>query len=195
MITSGMVNFHSALEPMLQPIDSVLQHPQNPNNGDVEEITTSIQISGMYRPVCIQKSTRYIVAGNHTWLACKQMGAEQVPVVELDIDDMTALRILLADNQIPHHAYIDEGALLENLKTLAEYDSLMGSGYTPSDLAKLMAVTDVPLDTDDVRHKNWPTLFFKVPPHVKKAFLDMTEVAVGDRERFEMLLRLAGWSG
>jgi hypothetical protein len=41
----------------------------------------------------------------------------------------------------------------------------------------------------------WPTVCFQIPPHVKRAFYDMTEVAGGDRERFELMLRLAGWDG
>lgn len=193
MIHSGLVQFHDSLEVDLIPIDEVTPHPENYNNGDIEDITTSIEVNGMYRPLYVQKSTDYIIAGNHTWMACKALGATVVPVKYLAVDDMTALRIMVADNEIARSAMPDPSGLLRILETLAAQDSLMGSGKQPHDLEILRHLAEIPVDYDEFA--TWPTLTFQVPPHVRRAYLDMTQGAGDDRERFELLLRLAGWDG
>ena len=86
-VRSGLVQFHPALTPLLADIDSVSEHPDNPNNGDLEEIVSSIEINGMYRPIYAQDSTGYILAGNGTWLACKLLEAEVVPIIRHDVSD------------------------------------------------------------------------------------------------------------
>ena len=193
MIASGLVQYHAALEADMVGIDEVEPHPDNYNNGDLEEITTSIEINGMYRAIYAQSSTRYIIAGNHAWMACKMLGAQMVPVKFLDVDDMTAMRIMVADNEIARASLPDTGALLQVLETLAENDSLMGSGKKPHDLEVLRNLAKIPVDYDE--YASWPTLTFQVPPHVKRGYMKMTNGAGDDRERFELLLRLAGWDG
>lgn len=193
MITSGLAQFHDSLEVDLIPIDDVVPHPDNYNNGDIEDITTSIEINGMYRPLYVQKTTGFIIAGNHTWMACKALGSQLVPVKYLDVDDMTALRIMVADNEIARSALPDNQALLNILEVLNTNDSLLGSGKKPHDLEVLRHLAEIPVDYDEFAQ--WPTLMFQVPPHVKRGFLTMTQGAGDDRERFELLMRLAGWDG
>jgi hypothetical protein len=193
VIVSGLVTYHADLEPLLIPIDDVHPHPANYNNGDVDALSESIEVNGMYRPIYAQRSTRNIIAGNHTWIACKGLGAESIPVVMLDIDDTTALRIMLADNRVAALAVPDNGLLLELLDHLAATDSLIGTGYQPFDHEAIRHLTE--MDTDYDEFATWPTICVQVPPHVRKAYHQMTEAAVGDRERFELLLRLAGWDG
>jgi hypothetical protein len=190
---SGMVQYHADLAPLLTDIDTVTQWPKNYNNGDVEEIAASIEINGMYRPIYVQRSTGYILAGNHTWEACKSLGATLIPVVYLDVDDTTAKRVAIGDNEIARLARPDNAALLELLEDLAATDSLLGTGMTQRDLLQLRALAQVEVAYDE--HATWPTISVQVPPHVRAAYYDMTEHAVGDRERFEMMLRLAGWDG
>lgn len=193
MIASGMIQFHDSLEVDLVPIDEVMPHPDNYNNGDIEQIIESIEVNGMYRPIYAQATTRYIVAGNHTWYACKQLGSQVIPVKFLDVDDLTALRLIVADNEIARNAIPDTRALLSILETLDSQDSLLGTGKKPHDLAALKALAEIPVDYDE--YGQWPTLTFQVPPHVKRAYMVMTKAAGDDRERFELLMRLAGWDG
>jgi len=192
VIHSGLVQYHEDMTGLLMPIDDVTPHPRNYNNGDVEAIAESIEINGMYRPLYVQKSTGYIIAGNHTWTACKMLGATEVPVMMLDVDEPTSLRIMLADNRIASMAMPDNALLLELLDELST-DSLMGTGYKPHDHEVIKKLAEIPNDYDEFA--TWPTICVQVPPHVRKAYHQMTEAAVGDRERFELLLRLAGWSG
>jgi len=193
MITSGLVLFHEDLQPLLVDIDSVQQHPSNYNNGDVEALGESIEVNGMYRPIYVQSSTGYIIAGNHTWVACKGLGAEKIPVVRLDVDDNTALRIMLADNRIAAMAVPDNAQLLDLLKHLDTHDSLLGTGYQSYDIDVLAALAEMPVEHDEFAQ--WPTITVQVPPHVRRAYFRMTDAAGGDRERFELVLRLAGWDG
>lgn len=193
MLHSGMVTYHEDLADLLVPIDSVSQHPDNPNNGDVEAIVESIELAGMYRPVYVQRSTGWIVAGNHTWEACKTLGATEIPVVALDIDEVTTLRILLGDNKLALLAKIDNGILLPLLEKITAVDSLRGTGYVEPDLVALRKLAEMEANYDDFAQ--WPLIAVRVPPNVRRAYLAMTEQAVGDRERFELMLRLAGWNG
>lgn len=191
----NLVRFHQDLEGLLMPIDDVRQHPENPNNGDLDAIIESIEVNGMYRPLYVQKSTRYIVAGNHTWEACKTLGADQVPVIVIDCDDATARRIMLADNRVAAKAKPDDALLLDLLTAIEAEDSLIGTGYGTYDLEVLRSLTEMPPVYDPDDHQVWPMITIRIPPEMHAAYYRMTEAAVGERERFELLMRLAGWSG
>lgn len=193
MIRSGGVRFHDDLAPLMQPIESARPHPENNNEGDVDLIDHSIETNGMYRPVLVQKSTGYIVAGNHTWQAVKQRGADVCPMVILDIDDTTARRIMLDDNHIARLAIPNPAATLELLERITEDEgSLAASSYEPYDLEVLRNLAEMPLEYE---HASWPTFSVQVHPRILKAFRHITREADTDRDRFEVLLRLAGWDG
>lgn len=194
MIQSGMAKFHPDLGVLMRSIDSVEQHPDNYNNGDVDAIRESIVANGVYRPIYVQRDTGYIIAGNHTWVACKSLGATEIPIVLLDVDDYHAKRIMLADNRIAAMAMPDNALLLNLLNDLTVNDSLIGTGYNDHDLEVITHLNNIPLDDED-GFAQWPTLTFKVPPHVRRGFYDLTHDAADDREKFELLLRLAGWEG
>lgn len=108
------------------PIDSLEPHPDNPNRGDVERIRRSIQGNDWYGVVTVQRHPRRkqlrILAGEHRWRAAQAEGATEIPVVIRDIDDVVALRILLADNETARHAAMDYDAQRACLEMLAEID-------------------------------------------------------------------------
>ena len=191
----GMVQFHDALDPLLIPMEEVKAHPNNARNGDVDAIAESIEVNGFIAPVIAQKSTGYIVAGNHRYYALMQMGASRIPVIWVDVDDQAAKRYLLADNRTSDLGTYDNSMLLGLLEEMQAEDlSLSGTGYHEYDVEVLRALNEMPLySTEDFAQ--WPTLCFQVPPHVKNAFMTMTAQAGDERDRFELLLRLAGWDG
>ena len=45
-------------------VSELKQHPQNPRRGNVEAIKQSIETSGFFGAIIVQKSTGYILAGN-----------------------------------------------------------------------------------------------------------------------------------
>ncbi len=202
MIRSGGVRYFDCLEADFVDIDSVRQHPENPNNGDVEEIMESIEVNGMYRPIEIQASTGYIVAGNTTWEACKMLQAKVIPVKALPIDDDHARRIVLIDNKSAEHARRDpalEKEMLDKLVGTAEDPeeirrALLGTGYTERELERFREVEEAPLDLSSPKN-SWVTLSIFVPPAFVKAFRELTHEGDNDVDRFEVLLRRAGWDG
>lgn len=192
-IQSGLVVFHTDLSAHLVDIDSVRQHPSNYNNGDVDEIIRSIEVNGMYRPIYAQRSTGYIVAGNHTWEACKHLEAQQIPVIFLDLDDTQAKRLMLADNRIASLAQPDTAQLLALLDELEIDGGIEGTGFSETDREVLRALAEQPLNYDEVT--TWPLLTFRVHPTTKAAFEHLTQHAGDDTARFTHLMTLAGWDG
>ena len=115
-------------------------HPRNPRQGDVGAIHQSIEANGFYGAVVAQKSTGHVLAGNHRLLAAKHANAEEVPVMWVDVDDATALRILLADNRTNDLASYDEGALADLLTSIMQDEgTLDGTGYDGDALDELLA--------------------------------------------------------
>ena len=120
-------------------IDGVMPHPQNVRQGDVGAISESLKVHGQYRPIVIQKSTNYIIAGNHTWKAAKSLGWKEIAVTFIDVDDEQALRILLMDNRSNDLATYDDSGLIELLTQLANTpESLEGTGFDGDDLDQLI---------------------------------------------------------
>lgn len=107
-------------------LDRLRPHPRNPRRGNLEAIQHSITANGFYGAVVAQRSTGYVLAGNHRLLAARGIGLEQIPVMWVDVDDDRAVRILLADNRTNDLASYDEAGLAELLQGLPDLD---GTGY------------------------------------------------------------------
>jgi len=128
----------------LVAVDELLPHPENPRRSDVAAVASSIEANGFYGAVLAQLSTRRIIAGHGRWAAAKQLGAESVPVLWLDVDDDRALRILLADNRTSDLAVWDDSALAELLASLDDDGGLDGTAFSDDALAKLLAEASSP---------------------------------------------------
>lgn len=152
-------------------IDSLNPYPGNPRRGDIDAIAHSIEANGVYKPIVVQKDTNYILAGNHTWQAAKKLGHSQIDVVWAEVDEATALRILLVDNASNDKATYDWPELKLMLDDL---DDLSGTGYTAADLEDITAKTLEELaaldeaDGDDDRAATTGEL------------LDLVDVSVGE---------------
>jgi ParB-like chromosome segregation protein Spo0J len=126
-------------------IDSLVPHPRNPRQGDVGAISESLRIHGQYRPIVVQTSTRYILAGNHTWKAAKALHWPEVNAVFHDCTDDEAYRILLVDNRSGDLADYDSPSLAELLQELAATPlQLEGTGYDGDALDELLKDIVVP---------------------------------------------------
>lgn len=123
-------------------VADITPHPRNPRQGDIGAIHESIDANGFYGAVIVQKATGYVLAGNHRLAAAKQAGAKRVPVIEIDCDDQTALRILLADNRANDLAGYDNDALAAVLKDVALSGGLHGTGFDGDDLDDLLRDLD-----------------------------------------------------
>lgn len=144
------VRFSKSLEPLLVPIDQVRQHPDNPNNGDDENLAESIKINGFVTACTADANTGYLVAGNTRYRTLLALGATQIPIIWEDSwTEEGAVRYLIGDNASARRAVMDEAQLLALLGNLRETElGLIGTSVTESDYEKMLIqfanVQDVP---------------------------------------------------
>lgn len=161
------VDFHASLADMLVPIEDVRQHPQNPNNGDLDSVVESILGNGFYNPVIVQRSTGHIVAGNTRYAALLSLGETRIPVVYADIDDERATRILIADNRTAELAVRDNRDLERLLRSLDQSESgLAGTGYTSDDYLELRRLNHISDNAGFGAHEQALEYDRGLPPHV-----------------------------
>lgn len=127
--------------------DALRVHPQNPREGDLGAIMESIRVNGFYGVLVVQRSTTHILAGNHRYMAGCQLGMTEFPVVWLDVDDASALRIVLADNRTSDLALNNIDVLVHHLTQIMQNTgSLEGTGYDGDDLDTMLKDLDKSLD-------------------------------------------------
>lgn len=121
------------------PVDKLQEHPKNANRGDLDAIGASQDKSGFYGVVVAQRSTGYILAGNHRYRSAVRKGLGEVPTNWVDVDAIGAIRILLADNETARRGTMDLGAQDALIQELKEVDpDLQGTGFDKA-LAELAA--------------------------------------------------------
>lgn len=87
----------------LLPTDKLDPNPDQPRTeiGDLTELTASIQEKGVLEPLLV-KPTRngrwMIIAGERRWRAATAAGLEEVPCIEIDVDDAEVAEIALIEN-------------------------------------------------------------------------------------------------
>ena len=128
----------------LVPLGTLKAYDKNPRRGNVEAIAESLSINKQYRPIVVQKSTKKILAGNHTFKAAQQLGWEEIAVVMVDVTDEEAVRIMLADNRTNDLAEYDNQVLAELLKDIGDS---AGTGYNATDVENLIATMDSTVTT------------------------------------------------
>ena len=134
---------HESLKESIIDINSVKPHPKNARQGDVGMIATSLELNGQYRPIIIQESTGFIIAGNHTWKAAKSLGWTEIAATKLSVDEDQSFRILLADNKANDLASYDDSDLLNLLIEMNESDrGLEGTLFSNDDIDDLMALLE-----------------------------------------------------
>jgi|694.fasta_scaffold54307_11 ParB-like chromosome segregation protein Spo0J len=134
---------HESLKGSIIDIDSIKPHPKNARQGDVGMIATSLELNGQYRPIIIQESTGFIIAGNHTWKAAKSLGWKEIAATKLSVDEDQSMRILLADNKANDLASYDDSDLLSLLIEMNESDrGLEGTLFSNDDIDDLMALLE-----------------------------------------------------
>lgn len=133
------MNIREEIAHLAQPISDFITHPKNVRQGDVGAITQSLEAHGQYRPIVVQRSTGHILAGNHTYLAAKSLGWEQIAATFVDCDEEQAIKILLVDNRANDLAMYDDRKLADLLKDLAATSAgLDGSLFSGDDLDDLL---------------------------------------------------------
>ena len=142
--------FHDASRPLLVDIDLVRPYENNANSGDEDAVVDSIMTSGFYGAVIAQQGTGTLVAGHTRYAALHQLGATQIPVIWVQVDDVAAARMRLADNRTTRLGRDDPALLLEELDALKEHElALLGTGYDDDYLDALRLSLEQPLSFND----------------------------------------------
>lgn len=128
------------MEIIYTEISTLKEYPGNARRGNISVLVESLKVNGQYRPIVVQKSTNYVLAGNHLLRAAKSLGWEKIDAVFIDCDDEQALKIVIADNRTADLGEYDDDLLRRLLEDL---DSLEGTGYTEADLAELDKIAGV----------------------------------------------------
>jgi hypothetical protein len=105
----------------------------------VDAIVDSLKKTGQYKPIIVQASTSYVIAGNHTLRAALKIGWKTLDALFLDVDDNTARRINLVDNRSNDKATYDTVALAEQLRYIDGYE---GTGYSDVDVQSILSAIE-----------------------------------------------------
>ena len=140
---------HDLTPTRVAPAD-LTPYPGNPTHGDLDAIRESIQVNGFYEPVIVQKSTGYVVSGNHRVLAARDLELETNPALFLYLTDTEARRILIASNATARKAVTDDIALGRSLALIADDDEVTGVGLAPEDVDDYLAIIRH-VDREDAR--------------------------------------------
>lgn len=117
------------------PVESLEFFPGNARRGNVEVIAGSLKENEQYAPLVVQRSTRHVLAGNHTLKAAISLGWPEIDVVFVDVDDKRARKINISANRTADLGDYDDRLLAELLAQLdGDYE---GTGFDPQDVDKL----------------------------------------------------------
>ncbi len=81
-------------------IRNKFQPRKNFNKENMEELTNSIKERGIIQPIVVRKqSNKYeIIAGERRWQAAQNAGLHEVPIVEVEADDLKSLEFAIVEN-------------------------------------------------------------------------------------------------
>lgn len=130
------------------PLDELKPHPRNYQrhpDDQLAQLEASLETFGFYRNVVAARDGT-ILAGHGVVEAARRKGLASVPVLRLEIepDDPRARKVLVGDNAIGKSAEIDDRALVELLREIADAEGLDGTGFDEAQLAALDFVTRPP---------------------------------------------------
>jgi ParB-like nuclease domain len=184
-----MTQIPATLRKLAVDIDSLKPYPGNARRGDLDVIQASLRLHGQYRAIVVQKSTRYILAGNHTWMSAKAEGWKKIAATFVDVDDIEARRINLIDNRAADLGDYDLGALADQLSSLPDLD---GTGYGQEAMDRLLEDVGAQDPADESRARGALLDDYVVPPYT---VLDRRQGYWQDRRRAWLDLGIASEIG
>lgn len=136
-----MTQIAKDLLPLVKPITTLQPAKHNPRKGDVEAIKKSYERFGQRKPIVALRSTGEIIAGNHQFLAAKELGWTEIAVVLVDDDKETAMAYGVADNRIGQLGEWDVEELVFALEEIgmSEIESV---GFSEADVEDFKALLD-----------------------------------------------------
>ena len=127
-----------ALQALTVPINSVMLHPRNPRIGDVEAVAASLRRFGQQKPIVVQKSTGFVVAGNHLVRAALSLAWTEIAANVVELDDKTAVAFMLADNRTADLGSYNDELLAAILAEQVASDNLAATGFDADAVAAIL---------------------------------------------------------
>jgi|TARA_B100002052_G_scaffold116659_1_gene107338 ParB family chromosome partitioning protein len=148
-------------------IKNKFQPRRNFEKEALEELTKSIKERGIIQPIIVRKSQQEngkfeIVAGERRWQAAQNAGLHEVPIVEIDIDDLKSLEFAIVENvQRSDLNPIEEAMGYQRLIDEFNYDQEKVSkfiGKSRSHIANFLRLLSLPIETQKLIEKKQLTL-------------------------------------
>lgn len=124
------------IEIVYRPLADLKPDPKNPRRHDrrqVKQIAKSIKAFGYNVPLLVGRDLN-VVAGHGRLLACRQLGINEVPTIQLDhLTEAQARAFMIADNRLTDTSVWDDQLLAEQLKILSDQEldfDLEATGFT-----------------------------------------------------------------
>lgn len=128
--------------------------------GNIKELMASIKSKGVLEPILVKpKEGRYeIIAGERRYIACKRIGLNEIPCIEMNVEDNEAMELTLIENL--QRLDLDVFEESDGLRSLAE-----NYGYSHSEISKkigkarstiteIINVSKIPKELRDYCKKN-----------------------------------------
>lgn len=124
------------------PIESLCEHPQNPNQHPAEQLERLAEIikgNGWRWPIKVSRRSGLIVSGNGRFLCARDyLRVKEVPIdVQYYPDEAAELNDLLADNHLAELAEVDEKGVEEVRSKIRSLGAPDLSGYGASSIKKV----------------------------------------------------------
>jgi hypothetical protein len=136
-------------------IDSVIPHPENARQSNLDGIRRSLEDHAQYAPIVVHDATKQIIVHNHVHLLAKELGHKKIYATFVECSEQKARAVLAVDNRTSDLATNDAAALVALLEKLDASGDLSAGGY---DLDEL----------DDLRARLQEVDELEVPEHVSR---------------------------
>lgn len=135
------------------PLSLIDPNPEQPrtNLGNIEELTSSIVEKGVLEPILVRQKDggRYqIISGERRYRAATMAGLDEIPAIELDVDDREQLEIALIENiQRKDLTPFEEAEALHALATRCNYtheDMARRLGKSRTAVTESLSLNNIP---------------------------------------------------
>ncbi len=139
----GEAKIAPQLRSLVVPIESVTLHPNNPRRGNVDAVAASLARFGQQKPIVVQASTGFVVAGNHIVKAARALGWQEIAANVEALDDASAIAFMLADNRTADLGGYDDALLAAILAEQDAAANLAATGYDADAVAAILAAAQI----------------------------------------------------
>ncbi len=179
----------------LVPVERLHPHPRNARRGNLDAIRRSIRAHGFWGAITARPDGTILV-GAHRFKVAVEEGYSELPVLWADVDDDTALAMVLDDNRSSDLGGYDDEALLDLLHDAGSRG--LEVLYSESDLLDLMRSTgraereassfldgledETPAEAQiKVGHGDWVQASFVISSADRQAVWDRLDKVMADR--------------